>query len=209
MADAYPLQWPHGRPRAKARRTAQFGARHQNSQGWSEKRALTINEAISRLQLELDNIGAKLPVLSSNLEPRLDGFPRSGQREPADPGIAVYFQLAGKPHCLPCDTYDRAADNIAAIAAHIEATRKIERHGVASISEMFTGFAALPAPGTRRHWREVFNFGRSETITAAYLNERFRAKSKAAHPDSPGGSHEEMAELSAARDDALKELGQS
>src|SRR5690606_4273383 len=136
-----------------------------------------------------------------------DGLPRSGQAEPRDPGVALYFQLDGQPHCMPCDTYDRVADNIAAIAKHIEATRAIDRFGVASVREMFTGFQALPAPGAKRPWREVFGFGPTEPIGLNYLNERFRAKSKAVHPDAPGGSHDAMAELNTAKADALREIG--
>lgn len=206
MTAAYPLQWPQGRPRkpAGSRKRASFGKKINNGQ----HQYLTVADALERLQDELDRIGARYPVISTNLEPRLDGRPRSGQAEPKDgPGVALYFDLAGKPHCMPCDTYDRVADNIAAIAKHIEATRAIERYGVATMSEMFAGFTALPAPGAKRTWRQVFGFGPSEPISAAYLNDRFRAKSKGAHPDAQGGSVEAMAELNQARAEALKEIG--
>lgn len=204
----YPLQWPQGRPRKPvgARKRATFGKKINNGR-WQETKDLTVADALGRLQDELDRIGARYPVVSTNLETRLDGLPRSGQAEPRDPGVALYFDLAGKPHCMPCDTYDRVADNIAAIAKHIEATRAIERYGVASMSEMFAGFTALPAPGVRRSWRQVFGFGPSEQISKSYLNDRFRAKSKAAHPDTPGGSEEAMIELNQARTEALKEIG--
>ncbi|MBB4652948.1 hypothetical protein GGQ99_004732 [Aminobacter niigataensis] len=208
MTAAYPLQWPQRRPRKSAggRKRASFGKKVNNGR-YQETKDLTVADALGRLQDELDRIGARYPVVSTNLEPRLDGRPRSGQAEPRDPGVALYFDLAGKPHCMPCDTYDRVADNIAAIAKHIEATRAIERYGVANMSEMFAGFTALPAPSARRSWREVFGFGPTEQISASYLNERFRAKSKAAHPDVPGGSTVEMAELNQARTEALKEIG--
>lgn len=208
MTAAYPLQWPQGRPRKSAggRKRASFGKKVNNGR-YQETKDLTVADALGRLQDELDRIGARYPVVSTNLEPRLDGRPRSGQAEPRDPGVALYFDLAGKPHCMPCDTYDRVADNIAAIAKHIEATRAIERYGVANMSEMFAGFTALPAPGAKRSWREVFGFGPSEPISKTYLHDRFRAKSKTAHPDADGGSTEAMAELNQARADALKEIG--
>lgn len=198
--EAYPLQWPHGRPRKmpNQRRDGRFAHRGK---------PVTIAEAVGRLQDEAARIGARYVVISSNLVTRQDGLPRGNQAEPVDPGIALYFQLAGKPHCMPCDTYTKVAQNIAAIAAHIEATRAIERHGVSSVAEMFQGFTALPPPGAARSWRHVLD------ITAARpspteIEAHYRTKAKHAHPDAPGGSHDKMTELNAARDAALKEIGQ-
>lgn len=163
-------------------------------------------DAVKRLQEEIDRIGARYAVVSSNVEVRLDGLPRSGQREPDDPGVALYFQLSGKPHCLPCDTYQRAADNIAAIAAHIEATRAIARHGVASVSEMFAGFLALPSPNQVRPWREVLELRYKILVTPAMVKVAYQRLAFERHPDH-GGSDRMMAELNAARDAARQELG--
>lgn len=198
MTDAFPLQWPVGRPRKAptARKAASFGRQVRNS-----RQPLSIADALSRLQSELDTIGARTYVLSSNLELRLDGYPRSAQAEPKDPGVALYFQLRGKPHCMPCDTYYRAADNIAAIAKHIEATRAIERYGVATMSEMFAGFVALPGPGSKRAWWEVL--GVSQHATIDQINDAYRTKARAAHPDG-GGSDKEMSEINVAKDEAIK-----
>lgn len=200
---AYPLQWPAGRPRKDQRKRAAFGKRVNNGK-WDETKDLTVADAISRLQGEIDRLGARYPVVSSNLEPRLDGLPRSGQSEPRDPGVALYFDLNGKPHCMPCDTYDRVADNIAAIAKHIEATRAIDRFGVATVSEMFAGFAALPAPGAKRPWVEVLGLVEGEKITRTVIESQYRFLASKRHPDTPTGSHQQMAELNVARDEALK-----
>lgn len=209
MTQAHPLQWPISRPRTKTPIRATFGKRvTRPGRTLASSESLTVADALGRLQREVDLLGAKNYVLSSNVQVRLDGLPRSGQPEPTDKGVALYFTLAGKPHCLPCDRYDRVADNIAAIAKHIEATRAIERYGVASLSEMFTGFLALPEPG-RRTWREVFGFGPTEPISAAYLKDRYRAKSRYLHPDSPGGSTEAFNELTRARDEGLDAIGAS
>lgn len=196
MTDAFPLQWPKARPRTAphVRKGGKFGAK--SSRGYKED--LTIAQAMSRLQNEIDRLGAQNFVLSSNLVRNIDGSPRSNQSEPADPGVALYFTLKGKPTCLPCDTYRRAADNIAAIAAHIEATRAIERYGVATIAEMFTGFAALSPP---KSWHEILgvppNAG-PDTIRGAH-----RQLAAKAHPD-VGGSTARMAEINAARDEGLR-----
>lgn len=203
MVAAFPLQWPTGRPRTKVRRGAPFN--RKTERGGS--RDLTIAEALDRLQRQLDLLKATDYVLSSNLRLRLDGMPASQQSEPDDPAVALYFQLKGQSHCLPCDTFERAADNIAAIAKHIEATRAIERYGVASVREMFTGFAVLPAPGARRPWREVFGYRDDARPLRGWVDARYRELAKVRHPDKPGGSHDLMSELTRARDEALKEIG--
>lgn len=202
---AYPLHWPAGRPRTavSSRQYGRFNKKQHNGR-WNEAKSLTVADALARLQDELDRIGARYPVVSSNLETRLDGLPRSGQREPDDPGVALYFDLKGEPHCLPCDTYTRVADNIAAIAKHIEATRAIERYGVASIREMFAGFAALPAPGQAESalWWKVLRV--EQTATEAEIQAAYRKRAAEVHPDRPGGSAAAMAEVNAARDEALR-----
>lgn len=201
MADtptAFPLSWPAQRPRipSNKRRAANFGTTLRGG----GKKPLTTNEARERLQDALDHLSARSAVLSSNVELRIDGKPWSG-REPDDPAIAVYFQLAGKPHCLPCDTYTRVADNIAAVAAHIEATRAIARHRVASVAEMFAGFLALPAPAAKRPWWAVLSV--SQGATRGEIEAAFRRLARERHPDR-GGTDAGMAELNAARSSGLE-----
>lgn len=204
MTTAYPLAWPSQRPRtpASGRRDGSFG-KVDASKSYRTYKSLSIADAVRRLQDELDRLGARLPVLSSNVETRLDGLPRSDRPDPADPGVAVYFELRGKPHCLPCDTFNRVADNIAAIAAHIEKTRAIERYGVASVADMFTGFQALPAPGTIPWW-SVLQV--RQTATKTEIEAAFRKLATERHPDR-GGSDAMMADLNTARDAALRERG--
>lgn len=214
---SYPLQWPAGWPRAKHRERARFrgtslqtyaspdpnGApiyRHR-----SVSRELTIAEAIDRLQSELERLGGRYSVLSTNLELRRDGSPRSGQREPQDPGAAVYFTLKARRVVLACDKWDRAADNIAAIAAHIEALRGQERWGVGSLEQAFAGYAKLPSPEQTRSWRTVLGIGDRE-VTRAQVEARYRELAMKHHPDLSGGSHEQMAQLTAAINEARQEL---
>lgn len=202
MTQAFPLQWPASRPRTKSLVRAAFNKKvTKPGKTYTTNEALTVADAIGRLQREVDLLGARQYVLSTNLELRLDGLPRSSQAEPSDRGVALYFHLGGKPHCLPCDRYDRVADNIAAIAKHIEATRAIERYGVATMSEMFTGFVSLPSY-SGNHWSDVLGVSRS--ATTAEINAAYRDKAKAAHSDA-GGSDAAMSRLNVARDQALKE----
>jgi hypothetical protein len=193
MTERFPLAWPANRPRTQYRRPGKFAR---------DGKAITVSGAVDRLDAEIGRMGASYPLLSSNLELRLDGRPRGGQGQPADPGVCVYFQLKGSPFALACDTYTKVEQNIAALAAHLEATRAIERHGVATAAESLAAFSALPPPGPRP-WRAVLG----DLTNAAAVSAAFRRLSAERHPDRPGGSHDAMAELTAARDAALKELG--
>lgn len=199
---AYPLQWPEGWKRTSSfqRRSATF---HRN------KKALSIFDGVQRVMDELGRMGLGRDdvVISTNVETRLDGFPRSDRAEPGDAGAAVYWQeKKGGRRVMAIDHYDRVADNLAAIAATLEAMRAIERHGGAAILERaFTGFTALPAPGqgAKREWWEVLSVPRKctrEDVKAAY-----RLLASQYHPDKPGGSHAAMAELNVAQEAGLKE----
>lgn len=197
MTQAYPLHWPTGWPRATQRKTASFNAKRHNGR-YVETQKLTVADARERLSSELELLRVKSPVLSTNVELRLDGQPRSGQPEPRDPGAAVYFQIDGQPTALACDKWDRVADNIAALAKHIEALRGMDRWGVGTAKQAFAGYQALPAP---EEWWQVL--GVSESASKAEIEAAYRAKAKTAHPDMAGGSDAAMARLNAARDQGL------
>jgi hypothetical protein len=194
---AYPLQWPFGRPRNQTRNSGGFKSMRE---GWANPITLAI--ARERLERQLEMLGAAGPILSTNVELTLSGVPRSGRPEPSDPGVALYFRLAGKPMVLACDRYSSVAQNVAALAAHIEATRRIDRYGVATMEEMFAGFLALPAPIVVNDWRAALGNPRTRAEAEAAWKERM----KSAYPDRPGGSHAEAAKLNAAIEAARREL---
>lgn len=213
---AYPLQWPAGWRRTEAgdRERARFSkaGRHEgygDSKRWVASRDLTISEGISRVLAELSRMGLGRDdvVISTNLKVRLDGLPRSDQREPADPGVAVYWQdSAQERKVMAIDLYDRVADNLAAVAATLDAMRAIERHGGAAILERaFTGFIALPAPivaGMKRDWWRVLDC--SQSSSRETIEHSFRRLASRYHPDKEGGDPTKMAELNGAREEALR-----
>ncbi|RYF07984.1 MAG: J domain-containing protein [Comamonadaceae bacterium] len=213
---AYPLTWPAGWKRTPASQQAygRFGTTKQSPHGsWRNRAELSIAEATSRLLEELERMGARRStvVLSTNLVLRQDGLPRSGQAAPSDPGAAVYWHdpFNGQPRSMAIDRYTKVEQNIAALAATIEALRAIERHGGAVVLERaFTGFTALPAPivaGMHRPWREVLEFfDAPRNLTADDVRARYRRLAAQHHPDR-GGSRDRMAEINRARDEALKE----
>ena len=204
--------WPPARPRTKSRKRANFHRKvtEQSSYGtgtWTRKTGLTIADSRDRLLSELAKLGGVRVIISSNLRLRGDGLPVSSQREPDDPGIAVYFHLNKLPHCLSCDTWDRAADNLAAIAKHVEAMRGQIRWGVADVATMFAGFKALPgaivtpARMTVEEAAAFLSVGQGvtsgkimtdkETFRAAY-----RMKARRLHSDANGGqTHPDWSKL--------------
>lgn len=212
VAERYPLTWPVGWKRTPRyeRQPGTFrtgGSMRQADavDGQPAKalspRRLSVADAIKRLAGELGRLGVTGELLSTNLNVRLDGLPRSGQAEPTDPGAAVYFRLKGQPRCLACDRWQRVADNIAAIAQHIDALRRIDRYGVGTMEQAFAGYAALPPTGA--DWWIVLNIPRASGWSV--VESAFKELSRSAHPDR-GGRHEDMAKLNAAREAARKEL---
>lgn len=190
----FPLEWPIGWKRCRSRRHGKFK---------SDSRWITTSVATTRLENELNRLGAKNATLSTNVSLRLDGRPRSDEN-PIDPGAAIYFSFRGKATVLACDTYSQVADNIAALAAHLEALRAMERHGVGTIEQALAGYKALPAD-TAADWRAVFGFPADSTPNAEQVRAAYLAAAKERHPDI-GGSEIEMAHINRARDFALMEL---
>lgn len=202
MTAAYPLAWPTGWPRTPA-------SRRKGPAFRSAGRAIDLGAARERLARELEALGATSTVLSTDVELRLDGRPRAGRPEPSDPGAAVYFRLDDRPMVLACDRWITVAGNVAAIAAHIEALRGMERWGVGTVERLFTGFLALPAPAApgswpAEHWRSVLVLHGSATLDEAEA--RYRELMRTAHPDA-GGGHADAARLNSAITEARKELG--
>jgi len=164
--------------------------------GYPQTQALTVADALGRLFNEMRRLGVREGdvIVSTNIRTRLDGLPYSNEAAPADPGAAVYFRLKKADRVLACDRYRSVAGNIAAIAAHIEALRAIDRYGVGTLDQAFAGYTALPA-NADADWAIVL--GVPPTASADEIEAAFRRLAMAAHPDR-GGSHDEMARLNAA-----------
>ena len=210
---AYPLSWPEGWRRTKSRTHAAFNKtkepRYQNGQAvYQGKTRLSVSDAVRRVLSELDRMGVKDDdiIISTNVPLRLDGLPR-GDQEPSDPGVAVYWQKKGQPamRCMAIDRYYRVADNLAAVAATLDAMRAIERHGGAEIlNRAFLGFAALPEKASQP-WREVLGIEGAATIDL--VESRFRTLVKVHHPDYAGEKERDTFErIVQAREAARMEL---
>lgn len=200
--EAYPLTWPAGWRRTSPERRARskfhttefmpntFGA-------GSKKKPLTVSQAIDRVARELQALNAWTTdtVISTNVPVQRSGLPYSNQKQPSDPGVAVYWRKGKATRCIAIDRYDRVQDNLAAIAATLSAMRAIDRHGGAEILDRaFTGFTALPQP---EQWFQVL--GVKSTSTRDEIDDAYRRLAMQHHPDR-GGNDGEMSRINAARD---------
>ncbi|HEV1994921.1 MAG TPA: hypothetical protein VGR03_11360 [Candidatus Acidoferrum sp.] len=209
MKQSYPLYWPEGwkrtapgkRVRGQFRRTET----RYNSSGNSQRLVLplTISVSVGRIieQLGRMEIDRHNVIVSTNVETGLDGTPRSDRRAPEDPGAAVYWRDRRETErSMAIDRYDTVADNLAGIAATLEAMRAIERHGGAEILQrVFRGFMALPEAS----WRTILGVGAEASLQDA--EGAFRELAHRGHSDK--GGNEDMGALVKARDEARKELG--
>lgn len=196
MITKYPLSWPDGWPRTPEhqRKYGKFNkkGRQQTEHGsWQTTKDISVSDAIERLLIQLDRMGVGEEfIISTNLVTRMDGLPKSGQRMPADPGAAVYWEdQDGKQMSIAIDRYEKVEHNLAAIAATLEALRGIERWGGAQIIERaFMGFAALEAPNAEpaKPWWEVLDV--SASAPEHEIEHAFRRARRKAHPDAEGGS---------------------
>lgn len=195
---AYPLQWPLARPRSSGRQTT-YAFRVQRTRARH-----SVGVSVDNIYNELRLMGARDVVISSNIPLRRDGTPRSGEAQPKDPGVAVYFNYDKQPVCLACDQWTHVEDNLWSIFLTLEAMRGIDRWGAAKLSATFTGYAALPPPAATAAWSDVMKVDRFapwEAVQAAY-----RELAKSNHPDA-GGDPEAWHTLQTAYEQAKQERG--
>lgn len=187
---AFPLQWP-----LNWKRTANY---HIQRSRYGDHSLAAAREFVTA---ETRRMGGRDLVISSNLELRNDGLPRSGQRQPNDKGVAVYFKYKGKAMCFACDKWGAVEDNLWAIGKTIEAIRAIERAGSSDMMERaFTGFAQLAAPLDSEWWRIL---GVSQSASAEEIQSAYRALAKQHHPDS-GGDGEQFIRVQKAYEESAR-----
>lgn len=188
---AYPLTWPDNIPRTKQRATSRF----------KTSLSAALKNVRTALQLFATDSGRKVETvtISSNVTLGVD--------RPQDPGVAVWFTWDSMAVCIAVDRYPKVEDNLQAIYHIVDGRRTELRHGgLHIVRATFTGFAALPAPAGKKSWREVLIVD-VENPSKAFIEGRYRLLARKYHPDTPGGSHDAMAELNRAKEDALREIG--
>jgi hypothetical protein len=173
----YPLTWPVGWKRTQQPTRSRF-------------EPSSVSVEADYLIGELQRLGARGVVISSNMQYRADGMPYARQPNISDTGVAVYFTLNGDEQCIPCDKWMTLAENLRAIWKTIEALRGIERWGAKDmVNAAFRGFKALPestivTPYQSRLWYEVLEVAPTaspEVVKAAYRQQLMKH-----HPDKGG-----------------------
>lgn len=170
--------WPHGSTPAHARRS-----RWVFKAPWSS--------TLELLDKELRLLGAREITIGCGLREqdiRLDGWPRSGAREPVHPGVEISFDGKHGPLVYATDVCARWEHNVRAIGLGLEALRAVDRHGITRRGEQYAGFKALTSGGPSRE--------RGEALIREYGSER--AALMATHPDH-GGDPADFADVQAAR----------
>lgn len=173
VTEASPLQWPNGWARTEHPKQSRF----DNP---------TIAKSSSEIENEMRLFGGTDLIISSDLRLKKDGMPYSNQCEPDDQGVAVYFTWDGVQKVIACDTFNRIACNLWAVAKTINAMRGIDRWGCSEIiNKAFTGFEALPEKHSQEWWEVL---GVSKNATEKEVKSAYRKMSKKYHPDKTGES---------------------
>ena len=171
----YPLQWLPQQPRTKRTEHARFGNHSPSKAG-------------DYLIDELQRLGAKQCVISSNLMQRARGDGFYAKQNIEDAGVVVYFQLKGASKAMACDCWKKVEHNLWALYLSIQAIRGLERWGGSDFLDgLFEGFKALPSPDQIVPMSPQYF---SEITSKEHLRETYKSLCKALHPDVGGDSNE-------------------
>ncbi len=169
-----PLQWLSSQPRCKKPERARFG-KHSCS------------KAGDYLLTELNKLGAKNCVISSNLQQRTRGDGFYANQKVDDAGVVVYFGLKGKSKAMACDKWDKVEHNLWALYLSVSSIRGLERWGGSKLLDgLFTGFEALP------DYSQGINYFTGLSKEEARI--KYLKLAKELHPDA-GGNNYEFAEM--------------
>ena len=189
MAHRYPLSWPQGWQRTEKRVASRFKA--------------PTSKALPLLANEIKLLGGSSVVITSNLPLKADGTFRL-DRDPVDPGAAVYFRRADKDVVFACDQFDEIRENLYAIAKTIEAMRAIERYGASElVNRAFSGFLGLPAVAGEGEdcWQVL---GLAPMSSESVVRLVYRDLAKKLHI--AGVADHEFTRINVARDEAIRAL---
>ncbi len=185
-------------------------------------------DTLTMLGAEVEHLGGDLVVIQIDVtdgELRRDGMLRANAKVDF-PGVRVSFSSVHGPLTYATDAYDRwyAGDppgwqaNVRAIALALQALRAVDRYGVTSRGEQYTGWTALPSKPSvmtvvdaarllvehaEGDWWSVPDIVSDPAVQAR----AYRAAARRAHPDA-GGDRDLFERLTAARD-LLEEAARS
>lgn len=165
---------------------------------------------LSVLERELQHLRAAnivLQVAMKASDMRLDNKPRAGAKA-EHPGVILAFDSKYGPLSYPCDTFTSWDDNIRAIALALEHLRTVDRYGVTSSGQQYTGWKALPPPGVigkppsrEEALRVISHFSGlplSNQSSAEELKTAYRKAIVQCHPDR-GGDRDDFGAVKSAQ----------
>jgi hypothetical protein len=187
------VNWPGDRPKTQYRKPGTYGKGRI-----TPSLAVAVERVVEQVSIcsNASRYATNELTICVHAEIGVKGIFLSRYR-PSSPEVVVSFDLNRDPITLACDTFTEAEQNLCAIAATIEDLRRAERNGVLTLKQML-GAAALPEPMGRAWWIVL---AVDETATTAQIDAAYRTLAKEKHPDT-GGSHEAMAELNVAYEQA-------
>lgn len=128
---------------------------------------------------------------------------------PDHPGVILSFDTKAGHFRYAADRFTHWHDNLRAIVLGLEALRKIERYGIGSGTEQYTGFLQLETgPQPIMTYDDAVAFvAHAAGVSRARVRwtdpdsraATYRAAARALHPDSPGGSHDLFQRLQEAK----------
>lgn len=198
------------RPETNPRRGSPFKSTHSST--------------LELLDRELRMLHAEQVVLmvdGTERDCRLDGQLRADARL-SSPRVILAFDSEHGPLKYACDAFDHWQENLRAIALGLEALRRVERYGIATRGEQYTGWKAIGsglamgAAMTRAEAVAVIIDLTSDRETGtpqfsdddlddrgtpgAFLEDAWRHGSKRWHPDAEDGDGEKFYLLTRAHD---------
>lgn len=152
------------------------------------------DNTLNLLDRELWHLGAESFVIEAafrEVDIRVtDGLPKSNARVPEFPGVRIAFDSVHGPLIYQTDTCQTWQHNLRSIALGLEALRAVDRHGISSRAEQYTGFKAIgagmamPAGGwmsKERATEIVYKHSRSDKSTP--LADAWKFARRRSHPD--------------------------
>lgn len=166
------------------------------------------SDTVNLLDREIENLGAREYTIEADFSEsdiRLDGMPRANARQPKFPGVRVAFDSRHGPLVYQTDSCQFWQHNLRSIALGLEALRAVDRYGITSRAEQYTGFRAIEAGPTDAPTftspEEAITWLRSKInfvgVEGVQLKTLCRLVAQQCHPDR-GGSRVEWEKFSAA-----------
>lgn len=196
LPDAYPLYWPDD-----WNRTASY--KRQNSR----YRDLSFARVRDELVDAIEKFGAEKFVITTCIALNRNGLPAVNQREPSDPGVAVWWidRKTKQQRVLACDKWRTVRENLRALTKAVEAIRALERSGASQVFDRAQeSFKAAALPVGLPWWCSTLGID-FPPESVGQVEIAYKTRAKIDHPD-VGGSHEAFVKLGEAREEAIKWL---